>query len=156
MTVLVKHISGHECLFDKEDYLKYWHYGFSIGHDSAGFYYLQLNSRPYRSKRFSRVLLNAPPDLIVDHKDRNTLNNCKSNLRLATLSQSAANREVTWGDNIYQGVYKTRWNTYKVSISVEGKRIYLGCFPSEKFAAEVYRQAQLKYFGEFACMAKQP
>ena len=155
MTVLTKNILGYECIFDKEDYWKYWHYGFSLTNDGAGFYYVQLNSKPYRNKRFSRVLLNAPPDLIVDHKDRNTLNNCKDNLRIATLSQSAANRKSTWGDNKYQGVYKHKWNSYRVTISVEGKRIYLGCFPSEKFAAEVYRQAQIKYFGEFACLKQE-
>ena len=61
MTVLTKLILGHECLFDKEDYLNYWYYGLSVTNDGAGFYYLQLNSKPYRNQRFSRVLLNAPP-----------------------------------------------------------------------------------------------
>lgn len=152
MNILQVNILGHECLFDKEDFHAYYRYGMSVTNDAAGFYYVQFNCIPYRGQRFARVLLKAPSDLIVDHKDRNTLNNCKDNLRLATLSESAANRKVTWGTNKSQGVYKNKWGSYTASIAVNGRRIYLGSFPAESFAADAYKKAQFKYFGEFACL----
>ena len=157
MSTLEVMLLGHKCLFDKEDFYAYNRYGMSVTNDAAGFYYVQFNCIPYRGQRFARVLLSAPSNMIVDHKDRNTLNNCKDNLRLATLSQSAANRKVTWGSNRLQGAYKCG-RYWKSQIRVDGRLIYLGVYPTEWFAHEAYKHAQQKYFGEFACLreARQP
>lgn len=97
--------------------------------------------------------MKASSDVFVDHKNRNTLDNRKDNLRLVTPSQSAANREVTWGNNRLQGAYK-QGTLWKSQISVNGKRIYLGLFRLEEQAHEAYKKAQQKYFGEFGLITK--
>lgn len=137
-------ILGRDCLFDREDFFKYYEYGYGITHDGAGFYYVQFNCKPYRSKRFSRVLLSAPSNMIVDHIDRNTLNNCKTNLRLVSTSQSAINREVTWRGEHLPGAYK-RDGFWVSSISVNNKKIYLGTFVTEQDAHNAYVRAQQTY-----------
>ena len=35
---------------------------------------------------------------------------------------------------------------------INGDRLHLGSFATEEEAAEAYRQAALKYHGEFACL----
>lgn len=71
------------------------------------------------------------PDLEVDHKDRDGLNNLRSNLRLATDLQQAANRTVARSSSGYRGVKKK----------------------SGRFdAAFAYDIAAKKQFGEFAVL----
>ena len=45
--------------------------------------------------RMHRLIMNAPPKLVVDHKDRNTMNNRRYNLRIVTQKVNLENR----GDN---------------------------------------------------------
>lgn len=88
----------------------------------------------------------------IDHKDHNTLNNQRYNLRLSTPSQNGGNRRkhiskssmykgVSW----YQPYYK--W----VSRVTHNHHTYLlGYFEDETQAALAYDTAARKLFGEFA------
>ena len=49
----------------------------------------------------------------------------------------------------YKGVEKTK-NTWYARITVNGDKIYLGSFPTEKEAAMAYDTAASRHFGEFA------
>lgn len=93
--------------------------------------------------------------LLVDHIDRNKLNNCKSNLRLVTMAQSNMNRgKINFKKKAkiyskYKGVHYAR-NKWRASITVNGKHIYLGFFDNEKEAALAFNNAAIKYQGEYA------
>jgi hypothetical protein len=94
--------------------------------------------------------------MLVDHIDRNTLNNQRENLRMATHSQSGANRSSSVGSSCYRGVFldtsrKTK-NVWRASIVKDRKRTYLGRFPDEISAALAYDKAALEMFGEYACI----
>jgi len=100
-----------------------------------------------------RMIMNAPRHLIVDHKNGNTLDNRKTNLRFATRAQNAFNRQKvkTKTCSKYIGAYfEKRTGRWTVKIRVDGKRLWLGRFNSELDAARAYDAAAKKYHGEFA------
>ena len=89
---------------------------------------------------------------MIDHRDRNTLNNCRNNLRTATHGQNNANSQtrVTSKSEI-KGVVHMNNNRWRAQIGVSGKTIYLGTFDTSGEAHQAYCEAAAKYYGEFAC-----
>jgi hypothetical protein len=90
--------------------------------------------------------------LMTDHKDRNKLNNQRSNLREANNSQNQANSKKKQGcTSRYKGVsWSINQRKWKASIKLNGKLIHLGVFKDEILAAKAYNKAALLYFGDFA------
>lgn len=73
---------------------------------------------------------------IVDHKDSNSLNNTKKNLRIATGSQNNANMRKYKGKSKFKGLcWYAKKNKWQVEIGFEGKRYYLGIYADEEEAA---------------------
>lgn len=103
-----------------------------------------------RTVLMHRLIINAPPGRLVDHRDCNPLNNCRDNLRLATHSQNAANRGVRKGCSAgVKGVHR-HGEYFIASICVDGQKMRLGRFASPEDAHAAYADAARKYFGEFA------
>jgi len=89
-----------------------------------------------------------------DHKDRNTLNNRKLNLRVANRSQQSMNARISKNNKSgYKGVSwctaKSRWAVY---IGKNSKGKFLGYYDDPRDAAVVYNNAASKYYGEFAVL----
>lgn len=87
-----------------------------------------------------RALIRPSDDQVVDHIDRNPLNNTKANLRVGTHSQNCRNRGPRKGTSSkFKGV---RW--YKQSglwcskVTVNGRDVHVGYFYSESQAAVAY------------------
>lgn len=92
------------------------------------------------------------PKILVDHKDRDGLNNQKSNLRISNQSQNLCNRGSNIGSSsIYKGVswHRSR-GKWRARICKNGKKKYIGIFDSEKEAALAYDREAIKLHGEFA------
>lgn len=100
-----------------------------------------------------RLVMAAPCNIEVDHKDRDGLNNTKANLRLCSSTQNKYNTKVRCDNKTgYKGVYyNKRDNKYYAMIKPpENRRWYLGGYDSPEEAARAYNVAAEGLFGEFA------
>lgn len=91
------------------------------------------------------------PDL-VDHDNRNPLDDRIENLRAATKAQNGCNRNSAIGSSSkYLGVsYSKQEKKWVSSIRVNKKLIRLGCFNSQENAAIAYNREAVRYHKEFA------
>lgn len=90
-----------------------------------------------------------PPKSVVDHRNRNGLDNRIINLRLATYQQNSCNRAFK---TKYKGVYQSG-KLYRVLLYYKGVRIA----PKERYetqeeAARAYNNLAQKYHGQFASL----
>lgn len=131
-------------LVDDEDYERlnqykwyFSHYGYAV--------------RP-RNIFMHRVILKLIKGQEGDHRDLNTLNNQKFNLRAATRSQNNANHSLQRNNTSgYKGVsFNKRIKRFVAYTKVAGKYIHLGLFDDPILAAKAYDLAAKKYFGEYA------
>lgn len=100
-----------------------------------------------------RVITNAPPNLFVDHKNGNGLDNTKANLRLVNRSQNQGNSRPRKGSSNFKGVsWDWTRNLWRVDICFNGKRRAIGRFKSELDAALAYDKAALEQWGDFALL----
>jgi hypothetical protein len=88
----------------------------------------------------------------VDHIDGNRTNNHYENLRYATHSENARNKNKRANTtSMYYGVsWQKKSGKWRAQIQIEGKRKNLGFFTDEKQAAEVFNMAAQKHYKEFA------
>lgn len=105
----------------------------------------------YKLVLLSRFLLNAKDDEIVDHKDRNPLNNTRNNLRIATRSQNNINIKMRIDNTSgVTGVHQRSDNGKWVArLNVDNKRIELGSFDDFNDAVRVRLEAEKIYHKEF-------
>lgn len=95
-----------------------------------------------------RLLLSAEYPNVIDHIDRDGLNNQRANLRIATYSQNGANRK---SKNKYLGVYFNKnESVYIASVQKNGKIYSKGGFKTESDAALCYNKMAIEHHGEFA------
>jgi hypothetical protein len=85
---------------------------------------------------------------MVDHADHNGLNNCRLNLREATLALNNANRRKKPGSSSqYKGV---AWNKRSRRWVAFAQSVHLGSFDDEIEAARAYDAAASARYGPFA------
>ena len=102
-----------------------------------------------------RDVIHVPVGMLIDHITHGTMSfidNRRCNLRLATRSQNNINQGLR-NDNT-SGSKGVMWHKenkkWVVGIKVDGKKLHLGCFEDIDDAIKARKQAEEKYFGEFA------
>ena len=99
-----------------------------------------------------RLIMGAKKGDVIDHINRDTQNNQRSNLRFATHALNAANKGKRANAVVpFKGVTWRKDNgLYRARIRVDGKLINLGHFASAEPAARAYDVAARLHFGVFA------
>lgn len=88
--------------------------------------------------------------LVVDHKDGNTLDNRRENLRICTNAWNAVNRRALKNKSApYKGVRAKRTGKFDAIITIDKKQIYLGTFKSPESAKDAYDKAAEVLHGEY-------
>jgi len=105
-----------------------------------------------------RIITGAAKGLDVDHKNGNGLDNRLCNLRVCERSQNNANRKrVQSKTSRFKGVhFENCTQRWRAELTINGKRIRLGRFPSEEQAVAAYMKAANEHFGEYASKAEKP
>lgn len=106
-------------------------------------------------KYLHRHILGLPGghDPIVDHKNRNGLDNRRENFRLTDHANNRANGRRNALDKPYRGVYLIKKSgRYRAMIQTDGKLRSLGCFGTAEEAARRWDEAALERYGEFALL----
>ena len=137
-------------MIDKEDYEIVKNYYWRV--DKLGYVissiYNEKTGRYNKLLKLHRLIMDAPDDMVVDHIDGNKLNNRKCNLRICT--QAENNRNHCVSSNSSTGVTGVRWNKINNSWRVMISDINIGSYKNFEDAVKARKQAEKKYFGEFA------
>jgi hypothetical protein len=118
-------------------------------------YFRVDGKRAQKAITMHRLILNAQPDIKVDHIDHNTLNNRRYNLRAATQTQNSAHNRRMHRNNTsgYRGVrfyqYYGEPGRWVARITRNGKLQHLGYFNTPEEASNAYENAAREHRGEF-------
>jgi hypothetical protein len=118
----------------------------------------QIAKKPDRKVDMHRAILSRilgrelAKGEICDHIDGDTLNNRRSNLRVATNAENLRNQAIR-RDNTsgYKGVsYSKTARKYRAQITINGTRVCLGYFTEPELAYEAYVAAAVRQYGAYA------
>ena len=115
-----------------------------------GYRTISINKRPYKSSRLAWFYMTGEwPAELVDHRDRDRLNDRWENLREATRLENLHNSSVK--QNSVSGIKGVRFrkNRWEAVIRVDGKRVYLGRFHTPYEAEVAYNTAAMSHHGRF-------
>ena len=136
---------GESFIIDKDDYEKVKGYrwykdcnGYIVSRHSALFLH--------------RLITNCESDKVVDHINHDKQDNRKANLRICTRAENNKNHILSKSNT--SGITGVCWsnakNKYRAYICINGKQKSLGYYSDIGKAVEARKQAEAKYYKEFA------
>lgn len=143
-------------IIDDEDYSAIRQYSWYLNTNGYAFRNAYKNGRNTTNLMHRDILKLYKNYPYIDHKDNNPLNNQKSNLRTCTQSENMQNmlKKRPNATSKFKGVriYFDRWGRKYIQarIQINGKRVTIGYYKTEKEAAMAYNLNAEKYFKEFA------
>ena len=114
--------------------------------NNSGYFFGCIDNNKYLTHRIIwKMLTGKDPVGIIDHADRNPLNNKQGNLRPATKSQNNINRKNNAG--VHYDKSRGNWQAYT---KTNGKKVHLGRYASEAEARVARINGVRELFGDFA------
>lgn len=157
----MKHIELTKGLFAKVDDSDYeWLSAFkwTSSDQGKGRFYARRNIR--KNGRLIKIymhreIMQSKNGEICDHKDCDTLNNQRYNLRKCTKAENNRNRgKKKRASSRYIGVTITNSGTWLAQMTHNGHHISIGTFKNETDAALAYNKKKVQLHGEFAQLNK--
>jgi len=100
----------------------------------------------YKGKYIHRILTGASTGQVVDHINRNKLDNRKENLRICSSKINAYNKDIQ--NKHGRGVYFDKWgDRYRACISHNNRTLKLGSFKTAQEAQIAYNKASIEMYG---------
>jgi hypothetical protein len=151
---LIPLTQGQNAIVDTADYdwLNQWNWTATWCPFTKSFYAQRRLPNYGKLISMHRFILGCQPGEEGDHKNNNTLDHRRNNLRKCNSRQNRRNQRVCrGGSSKYKGVC---WNKvrrkWRAIIKTGEKQKHIGLFASEEDAARAYDAAAIRYFGEFA------
>ncbi|MBN1804423.1 MAG: HNH endonuclease, partial [Sedimentisphaerales bacterium] len=149
---------GYWAKVDQDDYYRLRKYKWVVSLRSGKFYAVRIKLDRTDGGKYSSVIsmhreiMNAGKGQLVDHRNLDSLDNRRGNLRIATQSENMQNRQKRKNaTSQFIGVcFDKRANDWVGVVTREGKSYWLGHFDSEIEAAKAYDEKAKELFGEFA------
>lgn len=142
-------VKGYEVILDKnifDNYIK----GKTIYIRKSSNNYYSYIFRDYKYIQIHRLIMNPPKEMLVDHKNHNTLDNRIDNLRIVDKFKNQQNRKGANKNNKSTGIrgvsFNKRKQKYETYIGVDGKRIGLGYYETKEEAEQAVINARKKYY----------
>lgn len=126
-----------------DDFPNTWH--ISSGYVTGYYYHRRRHGGLIK---LHRLLVAAPDDKVVDHINRNPLDNRKCNLRICTRAENNQNLNGARKHSqtgIRNVSIDKKTGKFSVRVGVGGKSLYLGTFNTVSEATEVAENARKKY-----------
>lgn len=111
-------------------------------HHAGQFLYVRVNPGKVS---LHRLITKAPKNLVVDHINRNTLDNRRKNLRVVTIQENLRNQKRPNNKTGYTGVAVLK-DRFTAQIKVNYKKIHLGVFKTVEEAYKARIEAEKKYY----------
>lgn len=137
---------------DPEDGPLVGSYKWSANETVPGRFYAQADNPDGRAVYLHRLIVDAPADVLVDHRNGDTLDCRRKNLRLATTAQNRWNSHRQRSTTGYIGVVMRPGFRYQAKIMHAKRFLHLGYFDTPEEAASVYDAKALELRGEFAVL----
>lgn len=158
MNKLIPLTQGFHAIVDEEDYDYLMQWDWHTRNCNGLLYATRIDGG--KVILMHRFLMNeTQSDRFIDHRDGDTLNNQKHNLRSCSHAENMRNRVLICKNNTsgFKGVFwrkdKLKW---QAQIRFNTKSIHIGYFKSIIDAAKAYNEAAIKYHGEFARLNQIP
>jgi hypothetical protein len=147
---------GEWTILDQEDYYRLGHIKWCLGGNERKLYAkggIKNKTGGAKTVYLHREIMKPRKGVLVDHRNRDSLDNRRENLRFATHSQNGCNSRIdkSKATSQFRGVvFRKKSGRWAANIRRRGEKTWLGSFKDEIAAAKAYDAAAREYHGEFA------
>jgi hypothetical protein len=144
---------GETALVSEEDYERVsahkWCLSYSPSHSPKKYAVCSIDGKTVKMHRF---ILSVTKNVLINHRNKNKLNNQQRNLHSSTYGQNRANptNKHILPKYIYTHHQRTSGTMFKAQIRSGKHLTNLGTYQTIEAAAHAYAQAATKLHGEFA------
>ncbi len=121
-------------------------------HNRKSYWVIKIDGVAYKRGHLLYFVNNGVwPKPTLDHKNGNSLDDARTNIRAATVVQNAQNHKTRRKkSNLPMGVRLTAAGRFQARIGFNKQQIHLGAYDSEIQAARVYQKNRMELFRDFA------